>query len=79
MFHIIYYLFFLFYILEMKCLNGNGELTALGNILAQLPLEPQLGRMMILGNILMLGDSLSTIAAGSSTKYDIFIGDYDGE
>ncbi|XP_025425468.1 ATP-dependent RNA helicase A-like isoform X1 [Sipha flava] len=64
---------------EIKCLNGNGELTALGNILAQLPLEPQLGRMMILGNILMLGDSLSTIAAGSSTKYDIFIGDYDDQ
>lgn len=63
----------------MKCLNANDELTALGNILAQLPVEPQLGRMMILGNILMLGDSLSTIAAGSSTQYDIFIGDYDGE
>jgi len=61
---------------EMKCLDRNGNLTDLGFILAELPVEPQLGRMMILGNILMLGESLSIIAAGSSTNYDLFIGDY---
>lgn len=59
----------------MKCLEVNGELTALGRILAQLPIEPQFGRMMILGNIFMLGDALSTIAAGFSTNYDLFMGD----
>lgn len=62
----------------MKCLNANDELTALGNILAQLPVEPHLGRTMILGNILMFGDPLTTIAAGSSMEYDIFIGNFDG-
>lgn len=56
----------------MKCLETNGYLTALGNILAQLPVEPQFGRMMILGNIFKLGDSLTTIAAGSSTDYNLF-------
>ncbi|XP_060872405.1 ATP-dependent RNA helicase A-like [Metopolophium dirhodum] len=61
---------------EMKCLDGNGNLTNLGIILAELPVEPQLGRMMILGNILMLGESLSIIAAGSSTNYDLFVGEY---
>jgi len=43
--------------------------------LAQLPVEPKFGRMMVLGNIFMLGDSLCTIAAGSSTDYDLFIED----
>ncbi|CAI6360148.1 unnamed protein product [Macrosiphum euphorbiae] len=61
---------------EMKCLDGNGNLTNLGFILAELPVEPQLGRMMILGNILKLGESLSIIAAGSSTNYDLFVGEY---
>ncbi|XP_060853737.1 dosage compensation regulator-like isoform X2 [Rhopalosiphum padi] len=61
---------------EMKCLDVNGNLTALGFILADLPVEPQLGRMMILGNILLLGESLSIIAAGSTTNYDLFLGDY---
>jgi len=44
-------------------------------MLAQLPVEPQFGRMMILGNIFMFGDSLCTIAAGTSTNYDLFIRD----
>lgn len=57
----------------MKCFEANGDLTALGNILAQLPVEPKFGRMMILGNILMLGESLSIIAAGTSTDYDLFM------
>jgi len=60
----------------MKCLDRNGNLTNLGFILAELPVEPQLGRTMILGNILMLGESLSIIAAGSNTNYDLFVGEY---
>lgn len=60
----------------MKCLDENGNLTALGYILAELPVEPELGRMMILGNILLLGESLSVIVAQSSTNYDLFLGDY---
>lgn len=61
---------------EMKCLDENGNLTALGYILADLPVEPELGRMMILGNILLLGEPLSILVAQSSTNYDLFLGDY---
>lgn len=57
----------------MKCLGKNDELTPLGRILAKLPIEPQIGRMMVLGNILMLGNSLAIIAAICSNMSDIFV------
>lgn len=57
---------------EMKCLNENDELTPLGRILARLPIEPRLGRMMILGNIFMVGDTLGIMAAYSGTYSEIF-------
>lgn len=58
---------------EMKCLDQNEELTPLGRILAKLPIEPQIGRMMVLGNILLLGDALAVVAAICSNMTDIFI------
>jgi len=61
---------------EMKCLGINEELTPLGRILAKLPIEPQIGRMMVLGNILMLGDALAIIAAICSNMTDIFVFDH---
>jgi len=57
----------------MKCIKINEELTPLGRILAKLPIEPQIGRMMVLGNILMLGDALAIIAAICSNMTDIFV------
>lgn len=60
-------------ILEMKCLDKNEELTPLGRILAKLPIEPQIGRMIVLGNIFMLGDALTIIAAICSNMTDIFV------
>lgn len=57
---------------EMKCLNEDDELTPLGKILARLPIEPRLGRMMILGNIFMVGDTLGIMAAYSGTYSEIF-------
>lgn len=60
-------------IVEMKCLDRNEELTPLGRILAKLPIEPQIGRMMVLGNILMLGDALAVVAAICSNMTDIFV------
>lgn len=57
---------------EMKCLDERDELTALGKILARLPLEPRIGRMMILGNVFMVGDTLGTMAAYSGTFSEIF-------
>ncbi|XP_008180079.1 dosage compensation regulator-like [Acyrthosiphon pisum] len=60
----------------MQCLGINDELMPLGRILAKLPIEPQIGRMMVLGNILMLGDALSTMAAICSNITDIFVFDH---
>lgn len=57
----------------MKCLDRNDELTPLGKILAKLPIEPRLGKMMILGVMFFCGDALATIAANSSTMPEVFI------
>lgn len=57
---------------EMKCLDANDELTPLGRILAKLPIEPRLGKMMVLGCIFMVGEPLATMAANSSTFPEIF-------
>uniref|UniRef100_A0A023F369 RNA helicase n=2 Tax=Triatoma infestans TaxID=30076 RepID=A0A023F369_TRIIF len=60
---------------EMKCLDKADELTPLGKILAKLPIEPRLGKMMILGTIFRVGDALATIAANSSTFPEVFVTD----
>jgi len=36
---------------EMKALDSNDELTPLGRLLARLPIEPRLGKMIIYGCI----------------------------
>lgn len=36
---------------ELDALDVNDELTPLGRILARLPIEPRLGKMMIMGCI----------------------------
>lgn len=57
----------------MRCLDSNDELTPLGRILARLPIEPRLGKMMILSTMFCVGDALATITANSSTFPEIFI------
>ena len=61
-----------FLCVEMKCLDKNDELTPLGKILARLPIEPRLGKMMILGCMFRVGDTLSTMAANSSTFPEVY-------
>lgn len=39
------------FVLEMRALDSNDELTPLGKILARLPIEPRLGKMIIYGCI----------------------------
>jgi len=39
------------YVKEMKALDSNDELTPLGRLLARLPIEPRLGKMIIYGCI----------------------------
>ncbi|XP_055947285.1 ATP-dependent RNA helicase A-like isoform X2 [Argiope bruennichi] len=52
---------------EMRALDHNSELTPLGKILARLPIEPRLGKMLVLACAFGAGDALCTIAAHSST------------
>ncbi|XP_059615242.1 dosage compensation regulator isoform X2 [Phlebotomus argentipes] len=57
---------------EMKCLDVEDNLTPLGRILAKLPIEPRLGKMMILGCVFLVGEPLSAMAAFSSTFSEVF-------
>ena len=58
---------------ELNCLDSNNELTPLGKILARLPLEPRLGKMIILGCVFNCGDAMCTLAAHTATSPEIFI------
>ncbi|XP_068625736.1 dosage compensation regulator mle isoform X2 [Battus philenor] len=58
---------------DLGCLDGNDSLTPLGTILAKLPIEPRLGKMMVLGFVLGVGDALTTMAANSTTFPEIFV------
>jgi len=50
---------------QINALDKNSELTPLGQILARLPLEPRLGRMLIWACCFGLGDAMCTIAAST--------------
>ncbi|CAF3251955.1 unnamed protein product [Rotaria socialis] len=51
---------------QMQAIDENDELTPLGKILARLPIEPKLGKMIILGCIFCVGDAACTIASATS-------------
>jgi ATP-dependent RNA helicase A len=53
-------------LIEMNALDTNSELTPLGRILARLPIEPKLGKMIIIGCIFLVGDAMCTIAAATT-------------
>ena len=57
---------------EMQALNDSSELTALGRILARLPIEPRIGKIMIASIIFGCADSMCAIAANISTCPDPF-------
>uniref|UniRef100_A0A1B0B7Z0 RNA helicase n=1 Tax=Glossina palpalis gambiensis TaxID=67801 RepID=A0A1B0B7Z0_9MUSC len=57
---------------DMRCLDANDELTHLGRILARLPIEPRLGKMMILSTVFGCGDVVASMAAYSSTFSEVF-------
>ncbi|XP_053103820.1 ATP-dependent RNA helicase A isoform X2 [Hemicordylus capensis] len=50
---------------ELDALDSNDELTPLGRILARLPIEPRLGKMMIMGCTFYVGDAVCTISAAT--------------
>uniref|UniRef100_A0A0R3RKE5 Helicase C-terminal domain-containing protein n=1 Tax=Elaeophora elaphi TaxID=1147741 RepID=A0A0R3RKE5_9BILA len=51
---------------EMSALDSNSELTELGRILARLPIEPVLGKTLILATAFGIGDLLATLSAAVS-------------
>ena len=51
----------------MGAFDDNDELTPLGKILAKLPIDPRLGKMMVLGAMFQAGDALTIMAASSAT------------
>ena len=62
---------------EMRCFDKNDELTPMGKILARLPVEPRLGKMMILGAVFGCGDAVATVAAQASTGMYIKKAEFD--
>ncbi|THD25597.1 Maleless [Fasciola hepatica] len=58
---------------EMKALDKNDELTPLGSILARLPIEPRLGKMMVFACVFKLGCASALLASGSSLGVDPFL------
>ncbi|XP_017074877.1 dosage compensation regulator isoform X2 [Drosophila eugracilis] len=57
---------------EMRCLDVNDELTPLGRLLARLPIEPKLGKMMVLGAVFGCADLVASMASYSSTFSEVF-------
>lgn len=53
-------------------MDENYDLTPLGHLVARLPLEPRLARMLIIGCIMKLGDATATIASNISLSSEVF-------
>jgi len=57
---------------ELRALDDQSELTPLGRILARLPIEPRVGKMLIAAAIFRCIDPMCTITANLSTCPDPF-------
>lgn len=57
---------------DLKCLDEHDELTPMGKILARLPIEPRIGKTLIVGTIFRCADTLAACAAYSSSFYELF-------
>ncbi|CAH9139861.1 unnamed protein product [Cuscuta epithymum] len=64
------------YLKIIGALDENEDLTVLGRYLTKLPMEPKLGKMIILGAILNCLDPILTIVAGLSVR-DPFLAPLD--
>ncbi|CAH8484978.1 unnamed protein product [Heterobilharzia americana] len=58
---------------EMKALDANDELTPLGFILARLPIEPRLGKMLIFACAFNLGGAAAVLTSVASLGCDPFL------
>lgn len=64
------------YLTTIGALDENQNLTVLGHNLSMLPVEPKLGKMLILGSIFNCLDPVMTVVAGLSSR-DPFLMPFD--
>ncbi|KAH9424366.1 ATP-dependent RNA helicase A [Dermatophagoides pteronyssinus] len=56
----------------INAMDTANDLTALGTILAKMPIDPRIGRMVIESILLNVASPIVTIAAASSINYEMF-------
>ncbi|XP_053278781.1 probable ATP-dependent RNA helicase DHX34 isoform X2 [Pleuronectes platessa] len=56
------------YLKEQGALDGTGELTSIGKLLAQLPVDVVIGKMLVLGSLFNLVEPVLTVAAALSVQ-----------
>lgn len=56
------------YLKEQGALDSHGELTSIGSLLAQLPVDVVIGKMLVLGSLFNLVESVLTVAAALSVQ-----------
>ncbi|KAJ8372778.1 hypothetical protein AAFF_G00277210 [Aldrovandia affinis] len=56
------------YLKEQGALDSHGELTSIGSLLAQLPVDVVIGKMLVLGSVFGLVEPVLTLAAALSVQ-----------
>lgn len=56
------------YLREQGALDEHGELTSIGRLLAQLPVDVVIGKMLVLGSVFNLVEPVLTVAAALSVQ-----------
>lgn len=56
------------YLKEQGALDNRGELTSIGTLLAQLPVDVVIGKMLVLGSLFKLVEPVLTVAAALSVQ-----------
>ncbi|XP_037836424.1 probable ATP-dependent RNA helicase DHX34 [Kryptolebias marmoratus] len=56
------------YLKEQGALDGRNELTSIGGLLAQLPVDVVIGKMLVLGSLFNLVEPMLTVAAALSVQ-----------
>ncbi|KAK2846662.1 hypothetical protein Q5P01_009661 [Channa striata] len=56
------------YLKEQGALDRHGELTSIGTLLAQLPVDVVIGKMLVLGSLFNLVEPMLTVAAALSVQ-----------
>ncbi|CAG0914235.1 unnamed protein product [Notodromas monacha] len=58
---------------DLRALYSSEELTPLGRIIARLPVDPRVGKMLVMACVLGLGDAGCCLAAQSASHHEVFL------